>query len=164
MTAGVKDAAKWGKSATIDPEKQNFDYGSYLKDDAPQHYCGGRVSDASKFGSNKEIFDEQKLVQGSYLQSQLAHQQELFAKQEALKKEAIEQIKKDAGLVYLDPEESIFPYAELKNKFPKGVDPTKKEYYLPDEEFTKLFGCQLHEYEAWPPFKKRSQKQKLGLF
>jgi len=35
----------------------------------------------------------------------------------------------------LDPNTNKFPYEVLKTSFPEGVAPTKKEYYLSDEEF-----------------------------
>ena len=35
----------------------------------------------------------------------------------------------------LDPETNKFPYEVLRSSFPDGVESTKKEYYLSDEEF-----------------------------
>jgi len=153
MASAVRDSSKFGKQ--IDPEKQTMEYGSYLKGDKPDIYHAGKVRDANKFGSNKEIFDEQKLQHGSFLQKNLAAQQEHAAKEAQKKQETIAQLKQDAGYTYLDPEEHVFPYAELKNKFPKGVDPIRKEYYLPDEEFEQLFGMSLPEFEVLAAFKKR---------
>lgn len=40
---------------------------------------------------------------------------------------------------FLDPKTNKFTYEELCNKFPEGVKPNKKEYYLTDEDFNKHF-------------------------
>lgn len=48
---------------------------------------------------------------------------------------------------FLDPKENKFPYAELKNLFPKGVKHDKKEYYLSDAEFADLFKMSMADFE-----------------
>lgn len=101
---------------------------------------------------------------GSYLEKTTALQKEIQAKEAAKKAETIQQLKEEVAQKYLDPEENVFPYSELKNKFPKGVDPTIKEYYLDDDEFEKIFGMTLDQFEKLAPFKKRAMKVKLGLF
>ena len=42
---------------------------------------------------------------------------------------------KEAASKWLDPKTNKFDYELLKGKFPEGVDPTKKETYLSDEQF-----------------------------
>ena len=44
---------------------------------------------------------------------------------------------------FLDPASNKFPYEALKTSFPEGVPPTKKEYYLSDEEFQQYIGMNL---------------------
>jgi hypothetical protein len=56
-----------------------------------------------------------------------------------------------------------FTAAELKGRVP-GVDPTKKETYLSDEEFATLFQCSRTEFAAQPAWKTKAAKQKFGLF
>ena len=43
--------------------------------------------------------------------------------------------KKEEEAKFLDPKTNKFTYDQLKTAFPEGVDPTKKEAYLSDEEF-----------------------------
>ncbi len=84
-------------------------------------------------------------------------------KEQRAKEETIKALK-DQKNAYLDPEENVFAYEELKDKFPKGVDPTKKEEYLDDDEFEKLFGMSRDAYTKLPLMKKKTLKKKLGLF
>lgn len=75
-----------------------------------------------------------------------------FEKQEAQK--AVEEKKahdKDHPFEgFLDPASNVFAYEDLKGKFPKGVKGNMKEYYLSDEEFEKVLGCNK---EAWKSLK-----------
>lgn len=61
-------------------------------------------------------------------------------------------------------EECQFPYSELKNKCPAGIDPSRKEEYLSPEEFKKVFGKTKEEFQAFPAWKKIREKKRLGLF
>lgn len=65
---------------------------------------------------------------------------------------------------FLDPESNKFPYADLNGAFPKGVDPTRKELYLSEDDFATVFGmtsAQFTELKAW---KKNDLKRAKGLF
>lgn len=56
-------------------------------------------------------------------------------------------------------------YNELKGKqLPKGVDATKKETYLTEEEFQTVFNMTVHEFKALPAWKQKNQKVKVNLF
>jgi len=44
------------------------------------------------------------------------------------------------------------------------VDPTKKELYLSDDEFSAKFGSTKAEFEALAAWKKKSKKEALKLF
>ena len=48
----------------------------------------------------------------------------------------------------LDPETNKFPYEVLRSSFPDGVEATKKEYYLSDEEFQKYIGMPKAEWDT----------------
>ncbi|XP_076064195.1 advillin-like isoform X2 [Oratosquilla oratoria] len=50
------------------------------------------------------------------------------------------------------------------DKLPEGVDPTQKEDYLSDAEFTKAFGCSKDEFTSLPKWKRVNLKKKAGLF
>lgn len=67
--------------------------------------------------------------------------------------------------VSLDPisPSSFLPYEILKG-FPEGIDKTRKEEYLGDEEFKKIFGCDKESFGALPAWKKNEKKKSLGLF
>ena len=47
---------------------------------------------------------------------------------------------------------------------PKEVDPKRKEQYLSDEEFKRLFGVDKAEFNALPLWKRAEHKKKHGLF
>lgn len=64
----------------------------------------------------------------------------------------------------LDPATNKFPYETLKTSFPKGVPPTKKEYYLSDEDWAKVIGKSKEEWEALKQFQKDRHKKTVGLF
>ncbi len=57
----------------------------------------------------------------------------------------VEEAKQEANK-YLDPKTNKFEYENLKDKFPEGVDPTKKELYLSDEQFQQVFGMDMNAF------------------
>ena len=65
---------------------------------------------------------------------------------------------------YLDPATNKFPYAVLKSSFPAGVPPTKKEYYLSDEEFATVIGVSKVEWDGYKQHKRDAKKKTVGLF
>jgi hypothetical protein len=48
--------------------------------------------------------------------------------------------------------------------FPAGVDPAKKEAYLPDIIFAEKFGMDKIAFAKLPDWKKESKKKELKLF
>eukprot|EP00475_Leptophrys_vorax_P036482 TRINITY_DN6174_c0_g2_i2.p1 TRINITY_DN6174_c0_g2~~TRINITY_DN6174_c0_g2_i2.p1 ORF type:complete len:648 (+),score=43.93 TRINITY_DN6174_c0_g2_i2:255-1946(+) len=46
----------------------------------------------------------------------------------------------------------------------RGIDTTKREFYLSDSEFSRLFGCEKSKFYALPKWKQDQQKQAFGLF
>jgi hypothetical protein len=66
---------------------------------------------------------------------------------------------------FSDPSTSpSLSYDELKGTFPATVDPTKKELYLSDDEFARLFGVSKDTFIAQPAWKRNQKKKDLGLF
>ena len=60
--------------------------------------------------------------------------------------------KKEEESKWLDPKNNKFSYEALAHSFPEGVDPTKKEAYLSDAEFVKVFGMtsdKFSELKKW---------------
>lgn len=55
-------------------------------------------------------------------------------------------------------------YESLKGTFPSSVDPAKKEEYLSDADFNKLFGTTKDAFNTQPKWKKDKKKKELGLF
>ncbi|XP_053564187.1 advillin [Bombina bombina] len=50
------------------------------------------------------------------------------------------------------------------DELPEGVDPTKKENYLSDQDFISAFGVTRGEYSALPTWKQLNVKKEKGLF
>jgi len=165
-TTKATDKSRWGKGAEFYDDRVG-DYGSYLdiheKDSARNRQT--KMSDSNRWGKGAEIYDDKSALKTneSYLLKQQQFEQERLQKDRELKEEAIRKLKEKNGGI-LDPETHIFPYSELKDKFPKGVDPARKEMYLGDEEFFEVFGMEYEEFEAMSAFKKKTLKKKLGLF
>ena len=57
-----------------------------------------------------------------------------------------------------------FSLETLKTSLPTGVDGTKKEKFLSDEDFVKVFGMERGAFEKLPKWKKDQQKKNAGLF
>lgn len=67
---------------------------------------------------------------------------------------------------YSDYNTAHFPYDELKGSgnHPAGVDPTRKELYLSNEQFQELFGQSKEDYIKLPAWKTKTMKQKHDLY
>ncbi|KAL0488032.1 villin [Acrasis kona] len=159
------DSSRWGKGGELFDHTQ-LEHGSFLdtfeKDQKNNKLT--KMSDTNRWG-NYKIHDENQLEQGSFLAAQKKHQAEIAEKEKKMKEEKIREIAAEKGDGnYLDPKSNKFPYAELKNNFPKGVDPVKKELYLSSDEFHKVFGISAVEYAKLSAFKKKNMKKQLGLF
>ncbi|XP_065051473.1 villin-1-like isoform X2 [Rhopilema esculentum] len=60
-----------------------------------------------------------------------------------------------------------YSYENLKvdvENLPPGVDPTQKEFYLSPEDFKKVFGMTVTEYEKLPQWKRSNLKRKVDLY
>ena len=68
------------------------------------------------------------------------------------------------GLEYLDPDTNMFNLKDLKGGCPQGVDPTKKEMYLSDEDFHAAFDMDYDSFSSLSKFKQQQLKKKAGLF
>ena len=53
---------------------------------------------------------------------------------------------------------------QLKESLPAGLDATRKEQYLSDEEFVKAFSMPRDEFYALKPWKQAQLKKVLGIF
>jgi len=60
----------------------------------------------------------------------------------------------------------FFSYAQLKDgTYDKGVvDPSQKEFYLPDDEFQSMFKVSKDQFAGMPLWKRKQKKQEFGLF
>ena len=56
-----------------------------------------------------------------------------------------------------------FTAEQLRGRVP-GVDATRKETYLADEEFNSVFNMSRSDFAALPAWKAKAAKQKVGLF
>ncbi|CAG0906116.1 unnamed protein product [Darwinula stevensoni] len=50
------------------------------------------------------------------------------------------------------------------DKLPLGIDPTKKEDYLREEDFKRAFGMGMEDFETLPNWKRQQLKKSAGLF
>uniref|UniRef100_A0A3Q3VQ95 HP domain-containing protein n=1 Tax=Mola mola TaxID=94237 RepID=A0A3Q3VQ95_MOLML len=61
-----------------------------------------------------------------------------------------------------------FPPVELVNKLaselPEGVDPTEKEKYLSDSDFSDIFGISKNDFARLPRWKQLNMKKEKGMF
>ena len=67
---------------------------------------------------------------------------------------------------YAEPGSTTYPYAILKDKNsrPAEVDPSKKEMYLSDAEFTDLFKLTKTEFKKLPEWRQKALKTPMQLF
>lgn len=73
----------------------------------------------------------------------------------------------DTGVQSLEISDAGFiPYSALKDAkdLPPGVDPTKKEMMLSDEEFVSIFGMEKSSFSSLPTWKRNAKKKEVGLF
>eukprot|EP01024_Parvocaulis_polyphysoides_P040084 TRINITY_DN3640_c0_g4_i2.p1 TRINITY_DN3640_c0_g4~~TRINITY_DN3640_c0_g4_i2.p1 ORF type:complete len:918 (-),score=215.37 TRINITY_DN3640_c0_g4_i2:1688-4390(-) len=63
------------------------------------------------------------------------------------------------------PGQDEIPYDELKDlKLEDGIDPSRKELYLSDDEFQKLFKMDKDDFQGLPKWKQQNLKKGLHLF
>jgi len=65
---------------------------------------------------------------------------------------------------YADPATTKHALDTLKNTFPAGVNPRRKEYYLSDADFSAVFGMDVSAWEGLKEWKRKDLKKKAGLF
>jgi hypothetical protein len=159
------DATKFGSVKEVYDDSKVNTYGqSYLdthERDAQRNKVT-KITDATRFGSQKEFYNDRVEEHGmSYLQKMEQHKQEQLKRESELRQQSLAKFANK----YLDPEEHMFPYNELKGKnCPQGVDPTIKELYLSDEEFEKVFKMDYDQFCALPKFKRTQLKKQVDLF
>lgn len=60
---------------------------------------------------------------------------------------------------------SSYPYSVLaQDKLPEGVDRTRLEEYLSDDEFTRVFSMSRAEFQKLPAWKQSNLKKAAKLF
>lgn len=60
---------------------------------------------------------------------------------------------------------STYPLATLLERpLPDGVDPTKLEIYLSDDDFVELLSMTKYEFQQLPLWKQNATKKEKGLF
>lgn len=69
-----------------------------------------------------------------------------------------------ASGAFLDPETNKFDLADLQKGIPEGVEPSKKELYLSDEQFVSALGMTLDAFNNLKLWKQKDVKKKTGLF
>jgi len=70
----------------------------------------------------------------------------------------------ESSIGYLDPTKNKFSSDQIKAGTAANIDLTKKEAYLSDDEFLKLFKCSRDEFDKQPKWKKDQKKKELKLF
>ena len=65
---------------------------------------------------------------------------------------------------YLDSSSNKFDYEKLKGQFPKGVDPTRKEAYLTEEQFVQVMGMSSDSFNALKKWKQTEIRKAKELF
>ncbi|KAF4651683.1 hypothetical protein FOZ61_009242 [Perkinsus olseni] len=66
-----------------------------------------------------------------------------------------------------DPNKVKYPSEQLlglAENLPAGVNPTKREAYLSEEDFTTVFGKGSRDFYSMPVWKQRTAKKAVGLF
>jgi hypothetical protein len=48
--------------------------------------------------------------------------------------------------------------------YPDGVDATRRELFLSDQEFFETFNCSKEDFQEMPAWKRELLKRKRGLF
>jgi hypothetical protein len=71
---------------------------------------------------------------------------------------------KEEASKWLDPKTNKFPYDQLNGKFPEGVDPTRKEAYLNDQQFKEVLGVDINEFYNLKKWKQQEIRKAKGLF
>ena len=69
-----------------------------------------------------------------------------------------------SGSEFLDPKDNKFKYDELFKKFPKGVNPERKEEYLSDAEFEVVFKMKRADFMELKEWRRVDKKKEKGLF
>lgn len=58
-----------------------------------------------------------------------------------------------------------YSFDDLSNKrYPAGIDTTRLENYLLDDEFVTVFGMSREDFSKVPPWKQQKEKRERGLF
>ena len=60
--------------------------------------------------------------------------------------------------------DKFYPYEQLRDNCPSGVDRSLREHYLSDADFEALFGVDKATFFAQPKWKRTQAKKRHGLF
>lgn len=161
----LSEANRWGQAFEEVNDPTKLDYGSYLDADEKMRSVNKttRSCDQTRWG-NAEFRDDTTFEFGSYLDQMQLAQQKREQEEREKKEKALSDLKKKVQGEYLDPETHIFSYHDLRHSFPKGVNPTKKEMYLSDEEFEKVFKMDYDRFIQLSTHQQSRLKKSAGLF
>ena len=71
----------------------------------------------------------------------------------------------DSCAVRRSEDTPVFPLEALQSRRPpEGVDPSRREDFLSDEDFSAVFGMTREEFQRLPQWKKMQKKRKASLF
>ena len=71
----------------------------------------------------------------------------------------------DSSAAQRSPDTPVFPLEALQSRRPPdGVDPSRREDFLSDEDFWAVFGMTREEFQRLPQWKKMQKKRKASLF
>jgi len=124
----------------------------------------GRTSDNTMIIVVRQGFEPPQFT-GAFL----AWDNDKFAEGKTFEELMKEVGQENAGISLLEDEYnkyvSFYTLEELQRTVPpEGVDPTKKEMYLSDEDFQEVFGMTKEQYETYPEWKRLNMRKERGLF
>lgn len=121
-------------------------------------------------GWDPELYEKNKFLDPYEAKLAAMKKAKAEAAGEEYKEEPVANAPAAAGAATLNPDggflpfTTVFSYADLASGIPEGVDPTKKEMYLSDAEFTEKFGMDKTAFAALPAWKAKTAKKKFNLF
>ncbi|KAL9651896.1 hypothetical protein ABK040_000242 [Willaertia magna] len=182
---GFQESLRWGDQSKRTTE---FYYGSYLKQ--AERKTAGQNGNKPTTGANKQptttpvntapklkitpkpkqiskeeeeelkMFDTMKFKKGGLIQAKLQSLMNSVGSAGAVSGSVLEDVETGPSAYY--------SYEELKNnkqkKYPAGVDANKREQYLSDSDFMKIFKMSKGEFNRLPEFKQTKMKRDVELF
>ena len=170
---GFTERLRWGDESKRTKDISQY-YGSYLKKDQPKTPVKPvsstpkpiKINIPPKKPLSKEeedelnLFNTMKFNKGGLIQAKLQSLMGSVGSAGAVSGTVIEEEESEPAVV--------FSYAELKNnsskKYPQGIDMNKREQYLSNEEFAKVFKMSRDEFKSLPEFRQTKLKRDADLF